>query len=125
MPDLRTVERFVGSVCRGKQDFTEAVGSETFLGRKGRADPLFVVASALWVAEKLPSVVTGDEFHGTGRGVCSALGAEQDLLPNGSFPLQSQQEEIGNNKTLHLEKGLLISTHLPSPLLSAPETQMS
>lgn len=76
MPDLRTVERFVGSVCRQKQDFTEAVDSETFLGRKGRADPLFVVANALWVAEKLPSVVTGDEFHGTGSGVCSALGAQ-------------------------------------------------
>lgn len=86
----------------GKQDFTEAIDSETLLGSKGRAAALLMVASALWVA--LPSVGAGD-----------------DGFIASSFPLQSQQEEIGNKILLHLEKALLILTHLPYPLLSAPK----
>lgn len=46
--------------------------------------------------------------------------------PGCSFPLQYQQEETGNNKALlHSEKALLISTHWPYPLLSAPKPQPS
>lgn len=65
-----------------------------------------MVASALWVA--LPSVGAGD-----------------DGFIASSFPLQSQQEEIGNKILLHLEKALLISTHLPYPLLSAPKIELN